>query len=289
TYISVHEIRDTLSLRDKYDVIIFPPVGGTAQSIVNGIPMRGDPIPWRNSTVTPNLGMSPDTTEDMRGGIELRGMANLQKFIEDGGLFITVGGNSAVPIDYGISNSITIQPARQLQARGSVYNASFADRKSPLAYGYGENMSVYFNQAPLFNVSALPGGFGGGGGGGGGQGAPGQRPSGRGSLSDPDSVQSMPRATNLPAPQPPRPGEEGIPEEIRQFASVLIPPPNMRPRVILRFATDEKNLLVSGMLAGGSELTGKPAVVDCPVGKGHVIMFATNPMWRHETQGSFFL
>jgi len=46
---------------------------------------------------------------------------------------------------------------------------------------------------------------------------------------------------------------------------------------------------VSGMLAGGSELAGKPAIVDVPVGRGHVVMFANNPMWRHETHGSFSL
>jgi hypothetical protein len=56
-----------------------------------------------------------------------------------------------------------------------------------------------------------------------------------------------------------------------------------------RFAADEKNLLISGMLAGGSELANTPAVVDVPVGQGHVVMFANNPMWRHQTQGSFFL
>jgi len=43
------------------------------------------------------------------------------------------------------------------------------------------------------------------------------------------------------------------------------------------------------MLAGGSELAGKAAVVDVPVGRGHVVMFANNPMWRHETHGSFSL
>jgi len=58
---------------------------------------------------------------------------------------------------------------------------------------------------------------------------------------------------------------------------------------VLRFVTDEKNLLVSGMLAGGTELAGKAAVIDVPVGKGHVVMFAANPMWRHQTQGAFFL
>ena len=43
------------------------------------------------------------------------------------------------------------------------------------------------------------------------------------------------------------------------------------------------------MLTGGSELAGKAVVVDVPVGRGHVVMFANNPMWRHETHGSFSL
>jgi len=290
SYISVHAIRDTANLKDKYDVIIFPPVGGSAQSIVNGTPMRGDPIPWKKSELTPNMGLSPDQTEDMRGGIELRGMVNLQKFIEDGGLFVPITNVAAIPIDYGITTGVSIQDARVLQARGSVFNATFADKKSPIAYGYSDSLAVYFNQAPLLQVSAGPGGgFGGGGGGFGAPGGPGQRPSGRGTLSDPDSIQGMPRASAVSPAPPARPGEEGIPEEVRQFAGALIPPPNMRPRIVLRFVTDEKSLLVSGMLAGGSELAGKPAVVDIPVGKGHVVMFATNPMWRHQTQGAFFL
>ena len=43
------------------------------------------------------------------------------------------------------------------------------------------------------------------------------------------------------------------------------------------------------MLAGGAELAGKAAVVDVPAGRGHVVMFANNPMWRHQTHGSFSL
>jgi Zinc carboxypeptidase len=283
-YISDHTIRDTANLKEKYDVIILPPVGGSAQTIVNGMPMRGDPIPWKNSDLTPNIGKSPDQTDDMRGGMGLRGVMNLQKFVEDGGLFIPITSMSGIPIDYGITTGVTIQDSRQLQARGSVYNASIADKKSPIAYGYGDTLQVYFNQAPLLQVSALPGGGGFGGGGGG---AAGPRPSGRGTLTDPDIVQSMPRASSPPPPA--HPGEDGITDEQRRFLGPLITPPNMRPRVVLKFSSDEKNLLVSGMLAGGSELAGKPAVLDVPVGRGHVVMFATNPMWRHETHGEFFL
>jgi hypothetical protein len=58
--------------------------------------------------------------------------------------------------------------------------------------------------------------------------------------------------------------------------------------VIVRFA-DERNLLISGELAGGQELANSPAVVDVPVGRGHVVLYAINPMWRQETQGSFML
>jgi len=281
-YISDQVIRDTLNLREKYDVIIFPPVGGSAQSIVNGLPMRGAPIPWKGSEVTPNLGLGPDQTNDMRGGMSLRGVLNLQKFVEDGGVFIPVTNCNRLAIDYGIVSGVAIQEPRQLQARGSVYNATFSDRRSPIAYGYGESLPIYFNQAPLFQVSTGGGGGGGGEGGGGASG----RPSGRGTLTDPDIVQAMPQAE--PAPQR-SPGGEQLTDEQRLQQGPFFTPSTLRPRVVLRFASDEKNLLISGMLAGGSELANAPAVIDVPVGQGHVVMFANNPMWRHQTQGSFFL
>jgi hypothetical protein len=30
-------------------------------------------------------------------------------------------------------------------------------------------------------------------------------------------------------------------------------------------------------------------VIDVPMGKGHVVLFAINPIWRGETQGSYAL
>ena len=286
TYISDHVIRNTPNLREKFDVLIFPPVDGSAQTIVNGMPMRGDPIPWKASSVTPNFAMSPDQTDDMRGGMTVAGVANLQKFVESGGLFITIGSSvSSIPIDYGITSGVSIQPAERLQARGSIYNGTFSDRKSPIAYGYDAGLPLYFNQAPLFQIAAGgAGGFGGGGGGGGGQGAGGaqSRASGRGGVNDPDVIQAMPQ------PRPADPNNRPDPDQDAR-ESPFYTPPQLRPRVVLRFASDEKNLLISGMLAGGNELANRPAIVDVPVGRGHVVMFATNPMWRHQTQGEFFL
>src|SRR6185369_8690291 len=49
-YISVHKLRDIPNLRDSFDVIVFAPSRGSAQSLVRGIGRRGDndpAIPWK--------------------------------------------------------------------------------------------------------------------------------------------------------------------------------------------------------------------------------------------------
>ncbi len=295
-YVSDHVIRDTANLRAKYDVILFGPTPGNSQRIVNGLSAT-EPVPWKKSDLTPNFGNSPDQTDDMRGGMGLEGVLHLKKFVEDGGLFITIAGNASIPIDFGLIEGVSIQTTRELQVRGSVLNATIADKRSPIAYGYGDRLAVYFSQAPVFQTGAGGGfGFGGGGGGGGGGGlfgggaTPGARATGRGTTTDPDIPQGRPFTPPGPRAPQPAPGEDPpIPEEFREQARAFLPPEESRPRVVLRFAGDEKDLLVSGMLAGGRELAGRAAVVDVPRGKGHVVMFANNPMWRHQTQGSFFL
>jgi len=284
SYISDQLVRNTPNLREKFDVIIFPPLGGSGPQIVNGIPMRGDAIPWKESQLTPNLGHSPDQTDDMRGGMGLAGVMNLQKFVEAGGLFVVITNNARIPIEYGMTSGVSIQEPRNLQARGSVFNAQFTDRKSPIAYGYDETLPIYFNQAPLFQVATQGGGGGGAPGAGGGQ-----RATGRGSVTDADVIQGMPQPAPAPSRSPERPGEEELTEEQRLQLGAFYTPLAQRPRVVMRFASDEKKLLISGMLSGGSELANAPAVIDVPVGSGHVLMFANNPMWRHQTQGSFFL
>jgi hypothetical protein len=62
-----------------------------------------------------------------------------------------------------------------------------------------------------------------------------------------------------------------------------------QPRVIVRFHPRVDSLRISGQLEGGSELAGRPAVVDVPDGAGHLVLFAIRPFWRWETQGSFAL
>jgi len=46
--------------------------------------------------------------------------------------------------------------------------------------------------------------------------------------------------------------------------------------------------LASGLL-DGTDVAQRPVVVDVPLGKGHVILFANNPVYRGSTIGSYFL
>jgi len=40
---------------------------------------------------------------------------------------------------------------------------------------------------------------------------------------------------------------------------------------------------------GGADIAQRPAVIDAPLEKGHVVLFANNPIYRGETIGSYFL
>lgn len=270
TYISVHDIRDTEDLRAKFDVLLLTSARGSAQSLVNGIARTGDAIPWKSSSEYPNLG-GPASSEDIRGGIELKGMLHLQRFVEEGGLLMCMGAWSRVPIDYGLVSGVSYEAQPEVNAPGGVYLAENTMKEHPLLIGYDDTLGVYFNanSCPLLSL----GGGGGPRGGGRGQGsAGGGRASGRGSLTDPDVIQGRPpyKAEKKDGDAEPTPPETD---------------PN-RPRVLLKFAAQDK-VLLSGMVDKPEELSGKALLVDCPVGKGHILLYGFNPMWRGETVGSY--
>ena len=66
-------------------------------------------------------------------------------------------------------------------------------------------------------------------------------------------------------------------------------PDFLQPRVILRFPSDTRDMLLSGGVLGSENLSDRPQLIDAPIGKGHVVMFAIRPFWRWQTQGTFIL
>jgi hypothetical protein len=292
TYVADTWLRETQNLREKFDVIILPPMGGGGpaglSAMLRGVPMRGKPMPWKNSDDTPNF-TAPglDSTEDIRGGLGYQGLANLERFVREGGLLIAVQTSASLPVAGGMTEMVNVADARAMQAPGSVVLSSIDDKKSPITYGYDDKLYIYFRQGPVITVGGI--GSGPGGEGSGPEEGPGARSSGRGSASDPDVIQGRKYAApEKPVKRSPREQELYVPEDLAEAARWTLPPKDQQPRVVLRFGA-EKELLLSGMITGGNEIAEKPAVVDVPHGKGHVVLFANNPMWRNETMGSFFL
>ena len=48
-------------------------------------------------------------------------------------------------------------------------------------------------------------------------------------------------------------------------------------------------IVLSGTLANGQFLANRAALIDVPLGRGHVVMFAIRPFWRWQTQGTYSL
>ncbi len=287
TYFADQKLRQG-NLRQKYDVIIFPNVGGTPQSQVNGIPKTGkDPIPYKKTELTPNLGVN-DQSDDIRGGMGLEGLGELAKFVEDGGTLITEGSTAALMADYGLASGVTVSHPEELAARGTILRGVFTDRKSPIAYGYdGKDLPIYFNQDPVLSAGGGAAGFGGAGGGG-----RGAQTFGQNVTPNATPVHISPwqedEGSTTPQLQPGAHIDEA--ESMRQMMRAFgLGGDEVRPRVIMQFPANPNDMLLSGMLANGQSLSNKALAIDAPLGKGHIVMFALRPFWRWQTQGTYFL
>jgi len=295
TYFADQKLKDG-NLRSKYDVIIFPHVGGTPQSQVNGMAVTGNtPLPYKKTADTPNLAYV-DSSDDIRGGMGLPGLLELAKFVQEGGTLITEGSTTTIFPAYAITSGVTVEEPAQLFVRGSILRSRIVDKKSPIAYGYGAtDLPVYFNQSPVLNVAA-GGGFGGRGGGGGRGGAPGENPNaGAGQNVTPNAVPLRIQPFEADANAAPAGGRGERPQAdeaaaFRQFAQQNgLSVPEGRARVVLQFPASPTDMLLSGTLANGQFLANRAAAVDEPLGKGHVVMFAIRPFWRWQTQGTYTL
>jgi hypothetical protein len=279
-YISTQDAAKEANLKAKYDVIIFAPVGAPPNAIVEGLPRYGNPLPWKTTALTPNIGRI-DATDDMRPGLGFSGLTNLQKFVADGGVFLTVDDTASFAVNYGFAPGVSIARPNRLRAVGDILRLRTVDAASPLAYGYGDSLAMYCANGPIFNLSNVAGGSGG-------RRRADGRLTGRGTPDDPDIVQGRP-PTEVPE-SPKSEVWEALPltsEQLRRNSGAIIPPAE-RPRVVLRYA-DNKDLFVSGLLDGGDEIAEHAAVIDVPTGRGHVLLFSTNPIWRGQTKGSYFL
>jgi len=283
SYVSTQTVASEGDLRGKYDVIIFAPVGrASSQDIVNGLPMWGNALPWQKSELTPNLGLL-DSTADMRPGLGYDGLAHLKSFVEKGGLLITCEDTAQFAIDTGLALGVSVAPHDDARVVGSVLNTVFVAPSSPIANGYSASLPVMSANGMVFNVSDTLGRQGG------------RmlmdpyahRPTGRGGPDDSDIAQGRKSVEPevIPKQQPWQPKQLNE-DQMRNNPQVI--PVQYRPEVILRFS-DQKTLLLSGLLDKAAPIAEHAIVVNAHLGSGNVLLFANNPVYRGETIGSYDL
>ncbi len=282
-YFADQRLRDG-GLRAKYDVIIFPHVGGDARSQVNGIAMTGDlPLPYRRTDATPHLGVL-DESDDIRGGMGVEGLMELASFVKEGGTLLVEGATANIFPGYGLTSDVTVESPEGLIAPGSIHRGILADKSSPITYGFeGNQLPVFFKNDLVLSV-------------GGGAGGMFARFFGRGGASPWQNTTPMARLPELSEYEPGMMVEEGEEQidEAAEFAAMARQfgfggDDAVGSRVIMKFPDDVDQILLSGTLGGGKALEGKAQVVDTPLGDGHIVSFSIRPFWRWQTQGTFFL
>ncbi|MEO8031823.1 MAG: M14 family zinc carboxypeptidase [Gemmatimonadota bacterium] len=282
TYISVQDAAADANLRGKYDVILFPPAGGSPQSIINGLPGYRNPMPWKKTAETPNIGDWAQT-DDIRPGLGWNGLAHLEEFVRQGGVLVGVSNTAELAVRFGLSTGVSSSGGSS-RVTGTLLRSRLVESSSPITYGVIDSLAILSDDGSSYRVSNYAGGRGDK------EEEPG-RPTGRGRSGDADVVQGRPALEErFEAPLTAKVEDwQATPltdEDLRNPTYVI--PPADRPRVILRFS-EKQDLLVSGLLDGGGDIADKPVLIDSPLGKGHLVLFAFNPIYRGSTIGAYAL
>jgi len=145
------------SLKGSYDLILMPSQGGRggAKSIVFDIESRGKAVAYDKTPQFKNLGMygeSPDIT----GGMGLAGVTEIDKFVQQGGVLVTLGASSYFPAEFGITHTVdAARPSAQFYAPGPIVEADITRPTHPIFYGYTDRtLPVRYAGGPLLRVPA---------------------------------------------------------------------------------------------------------------------------------------
>jgi hypothetical protein len=211
------------NLRAKYDVIVMPHQGNSGKSIVYEQPKLSRPLAYRKGGAYKTFGFYTET-DDVRGGMGLEGAAEMQKFVDEGGVLMTLGIASAFPAEFGIAKGVDTQNAQPgFYAPGPYVQSEIMIPTHPVVFGYDQKtLPVRYAGGPLLQA--------------------------------------------------------GPPPEAAAFLGAS----PFRPQVVARFVGGEAGVL-SGVMRGADQIRNRPMIVDAPSGKGHVLLFTNNPIYRWQT------
>ncbi len=141
------QMLDAGNLRAKYDVLIFPT----------------DAIPERDGGEAQPPADLPDEYRDRTGTVTVaRTIPQLKVFVEQGGTVLAIGSSTSLAKHFGVpvtsalvsksaDGSTQPLPRSKFYVPGSVLRVS-VDNMTPLAYGFGHQVDVFFDDSPAFTL-----------------------------------------------------------------------------------------------------------------------------------------
>lgn len=151
TYLRDEDLRAG-SLKDQVDVIVYGPFSKLRLAAqIHGIPATNGPIPFKASAEFPSLG-KPVESDDISGGPGYAGLAQLQQFVESGGVLITLGAGTVLALEGGMVRSVAKASSDDVFTPGAELKATFSLPEHPIRYGYADETSVFRTNLPVYET-----------------------------------------------------------------------------------------------------------------------------------------
>jgi len=233
-------------LRKKFDVILVPRMRGTGTNFMHGVDTKYGPMPYTKTAEFPAHGF-PDATADMTGGPGFDGVENLRKFVETGGVLITLDNSSLMLAQTGIMRDLEEAPAPTLFHPGSIVQVKKRQPNSPVMYGFPETFAIFRGIAPLLQTK----------------------------LYDRDMMLMQYGTKPLKDEEEYKGAILGMPE---------MGVPAKRPVTDAAKPTTPKKedpYVLSGMVRNEQTIIGHGGIFNVPVGAGRVIAFTFDPLHRY--------
>jgi hypothetical protein len=141
------------NLSAAYDVILVPNQADSGKRLVFDIESRGKPTPYKKDPQFKSLGAYGES-DDITGGMGLQGVAELEKFVKEGGLLVTLGTASFFPAEFGLTPRVdAARTTTQFYAPGPIIEAEILQPAHPIFYGYDKKViPVRYGSGPLLTV-----------------------------------------------------------------------------------------------------------------------------------------
>lgn len=141
------------NLREAYDVILVPNQGRSGKGLVFDIDPKRKPLAYTKSSEFKSHGVYGES-EDITGGMGLQGAMEFEKFLNSGGLLVTLGQASFFPPEYGLTRTIEAgRPSPAFYAPGPIVEAEILKPTHPIFYGYSNKLvPVRYANGPLLSV-----------------------------------------------------------------------------------------------------------------------------------------